>query len=113
MPEAMFEKAGTGKSLLNTGCRIYQEIGTVMNTLRFAADVGDGIGKQVSQGNDTDSFGATAGSILGAWFGPDGLDRRWLDPFEDRIHLALANVYETSLSAIAERMGRLPGLVGA
>jgi ADP-ribosylglycohydrolase len=92
----------------HTHCRIYQEVGTLMNTLRFAADVGDGIGKQVCQGNDTDSFGATAGSLLGAWFGPDGLERRWLDPFNDRIHLALANVYEPSLSALAERVGRLP-----
>jgi ADP-ribosylglycohydrolase len=93
----------------HTHCRIYQEVGTVINTLRFAGDVGDGIGKQVCQGNDTDSFGATAGSLLGAWFGPDGLEQRWLDPFGDRIHLALANVYEPSLSALAERVGRLPG----
>jgi len=93
----------------HTHCRIYQEVGTLINTLRFAEDVGDGIGKQVCQGNDTDSFGATAGSVLGAWFGPDGLERRWLEPFGDRIHLALANVYEPSLSALAERVGRLPG----
>jgi ADP-ribosylglycohydrolase len=92
----------------HTHCRIYQEVGTVINTLRFAEDVGDGIGKQVCQGNDTDSFGATAGSILGAWFGPDGLEQRWLEPFRDRIHLALANVYESSLSALAERVGALP-----
>ena len=93
----------------HTHCRIYQEVGTLINTLRFAEDVGDGIGKQVCQGNDTDSFGATAGSVLGAWFGADGLERRWLEPFGDRIHLALANVYEPSLSALAERVGRLPG----
>ena len=46
----------------------------LINTLRFAQDVGDGICKQVSQGNDTDSYGATAGSILGAYFGPEGLE---------------------------------------
>jgi ADP-ribosylglycohydrolase len=92
----------------HTHCRIYQEVGTLINTLRFAEDVGDGIGKQVCQGNDTDSFGATAGSILGAWFGPAGLDPCWVMPFNDRIHLALANVHETSLSAIAARIGALP-----
>lgn len=96
----------------HTHCRIYQEIGTLINTLRFAQDVGDGIGKQVCQGNDTDSFGATAGSILGAWFGPEGLDERWVAPFGDRIHLALANVYELSLSTLAERIGRLPARIG-
>jgi ADP-ribosylglycohydrolase len=59
-------------------CRIFQELGTLVNTLVFARDVGSGIGLQVSQGNDTDSFGATAGSILGAYHGEDGLDDRWL-----------------------------------
>lgn len=94
-------------------CRIYQELGTVMNTLRFAEDVGDGIAKQVSQGNDTDSFGATAGSILGAWFGPGRLAARWLEPFGDRIHTALALFHEQSLSAVAARMAALPARVAS
>ena len=89
-------------------CWIYQEIGTVINTLRFATDVGDGIGKQVAQGNDTDSFGCTAGSILGAWFGPGHLEPRWLTPFNDTIMTTLATFQERSLSAVARRMGRLP-----
>ena len=42
------------------------------------------------------------------WFGPDGLDPRWVEPFNDRIHLALAMEHESSLSALAMRMGRLP-----
>jgi ADP-ribosylglycohydrolase len=91
-------------------CRVLQEVGTLVNTLHFATDVGDGICKQVMQGNDTDSFGATAGSILGAFFGPGHLAPRWTDPFDDRIHLALAAVWETSLSALAARMGQLPAL---
>ncbi|MEY2478944.1 MAG: hypothetical protein QOG87_4259 [Actinomycetota bacterium] len=88
-------------------CRVLQEVGTLVNTLRFAEDVGDGICKQVMQGNDTDSFGATAGSLLGAYFGPGHLDARWTDPFNDTIHLALATCWEQSLSALAARMGRL------
>ena len=92
-------------------CRVLQEVGTLVNTLRFAEDVGDGICKQVMQGNDTDSFGATAGSILGAYFGLGHLDARWTDPFDDRIHLALAAVWEMSLSALTERMGALPRLL--
>jgi ADP-ribosylglycohydrolase len=94
-------------------CLVYQEVGTLINTLRFAQDVGDGICKQVSQGNDTDSFGATAGSILGAYFGPDGLEERWLAPFHDDIHTALAWFYERSLSKLAKRMGELPGRIAA
>ena len=65
------------------------------------------------QGNDTDSFGATAGSILGAYFGPGHLARRWLKPFNDDMHTALAWFHERSLAALAKRMGELPGRVAA
>jgi hypothetical protein len=92
-------------------CKIYQESGTLINTLRFAENVGDGFCKQVMQGNDTDSYGATAGSILGAFFGPGHLEQRWLEPFEDTIHVTLAEFHETRLSAVARRMSRLPRLV--
>jgi hypothetical protein len=89
-------------------CRIVQELGTVMNSVRFAGSVGDGICIQVSQGNDTDSFGATAGSILGVLLGPGHLEPRWVEPFRDDIHTALALFQERSLSALARRMGELP-----
>jgi ADP-ribosylglycohydrolase len=92
-------------------CRIYQEIGTVMNTLKFARDVGEGICMQVSQGNDTDSFGATAGSILGAYHGPGALEDRWLAPFNDRLLSSVATFHEQRLSAVAARMGALPARV--
>ena len=94
-------------------CAVYQEVGTLINTLRFADSVGDGICKQVCQGNDTDSFGATMGSILGAYFGPDHLEARWLAPFNDQIHTFLGAFYEHSLSALAKRMGRLPALIAS
>jgi ADP-ribosylglycohydrolase len=92
-------------------CRIYQEIGTVINTLRFAKNVGEGICMQVSQGNDTDSFGATCGSILGAYFGPEGLEARWIEPFNDRIFSSVAMFHEQRLSAVAQRMAALPARV--
>jgi ADP-ribosylglycohydrolase len=91
-------------------CQIYQEVGTLINAVHFAQDVGHGICLQVSQGNDTDSFGATAGSLLGALMGPGYLADRWLKPFEDRLHLALAGYHERSLSELARRMGELPRL---
>jgi len=89
-------------------CRIYQEVGTLLVTARFATDVGHGIGMQVCQGNDTDSFGATAGSYLGSLLGPDAFDREhWTGRFGDRIHLALATFHEQSLAALATRMAQL------
>jgi ADP-ribosylglycohydrolase len=69
--------------------------------------------KQVSQGNDTDSYGATVGSILGACFGPGHLEERWLRPFNDEIRTSLARFYERSLSRLARRMGELPGRIAA
>jgi len=94
-----------------THCRVYQEVGTLINTLRFAEDVGDGIGKQVAQGNDTDSFGCTGGAILGAFFGPGHLEDRWLAVFNDEIRTSLSCFFERSLRAVAERMGRLPAKI--
>jgi ADP-ribosylglycohydrolase len=92
-------------------CTNYQEVGTLINTMRFAEDVEDGICIQVAQGNDTDCFGEIAGSLLGAYFGPGNLDERWLEPFNDEIRTSLAGFYERSLSAVAARMGKLPRLV--
>ena len=91
-------------------CRVVQEIGTLLSTLRFARGATDGIGLQVCQGNDTDSFGATAGSLLGALHGPGGFDEEhWLGRFGDRIHLALATTHDSSIGSWADRMAALPG----
>lgn len=89
-------------------CRIYQEVGTLVNTLAFAEDAGEAITMQVMQGNDTDSYGATAGSIAGMFFGSGSLDERWLSPFRDDLRTALALFHERSLTAVARRMARLP-----
>lgn len=89
-------------------CKIYQEIGMLINTLKFAENIGHGICIQVSQGADTDSFGATAGSILGAYFGPGYLEKRWLDPFNDDIHSGMAWFFERSIEKLATRMSQLP-----
>ncbi len=93
-------------------CQIYQETGTLINTLRFAPSVEEGICMQVSQGNDTDSYGATAGSLLGVLHGRPP-EQRWLAPFNDEIRTTVAGLYESSLTRVAERMGRLAGLVAA
>jgi hypothetical protein len=92
-------------------CRIYQEIGMLINTLIFAKNVGHGICIQVSQGADTDSFGATSGSLLGAYFGPGFLDETWIKPFNDDIRTGLAWFFERSVSKLAKRMAKLPKTV--
>jgi ADP-ribosylglycohydrolase len=97
-----------GKYKEYSHCRVHFEAGTLINTLRFAEDVGDGICKQVCQGNDADSYGARAGSLLGAYFGPGHLEPRWLTPFNDDLHTTLAAFYERSLFQVAKRMGELP-----
>jgi hypothetical protein len=100
-------------------CLIYQEVGTLINAFRFAKGVGNGICIQVSQGNDTASFGATAGSILGAYFGPESLEERWLAPFNDDLRTGLARFWDApkgrtrSLSKVAKRMGELPKRIAA
>lgn len=91
-------------------CMIYFECGTLINTLRFARSIDDGFCMQVMQGNDTDSFGATSGSILGCFFGPGHLDPRWLKPLNNTLFTTLANFHEQNLEKVAERMARLPAL---
>ena len=93
--------------------RVFQEAGTLINTLRFAQSIGDGICKQVMQRSAGNSHGATAGSLLGAYFGPGHLEERWITPFQDRFQTSLAWFGETSLSDLAQRMGELPSQIGA
>ena len=89
-------------------CKIYQEIGTLINTLHYAEGIWDGVCKQVMQGNDTDSFGCTAGSLLGVYYGPGELPHDKLAVFNDDIRVSLAYFHERSLFALARRMGELP-----
>ena len=95
---------------LHTHCKIYQETGTLINTLAHASDIGEGICLQIMQGNDTDSYGCTCGSILGAYFGEGYLEDRWLAPFHDRIVLGMGAAPEFQLSKLADRMAALPKL---
>ena len=65
----------------------------------------------LTRSNDTDSFGTTMGSILGAYFGLGGLEARWLAPFHDDLRTGLTRFDERSLAKMAERMRELPGRV--
>lgn len=88
-------------------CRIIQELGTVMNTLKYAECVESGIGLQVAQGNDTDSFGCTCGAILGV-FHNQIMPKQWIEPFNNCLHTTMGGFYETRLDAVIERMAALP-----
>ncbi len=94
-----------------THCAIYQETGTLINSLRFAANTGEAFCLQVMQGNDTDSFGATAGSIAGMFYGMQGLDSKWLKPLNNTIKTGLAGFHEQDLSKVAGRMGKLADIL--
>jgi ADP-ribosylglycohydrolase len=83
-------------------------VGTLINSMCFASDVGHGLCILIAQGNDTDCFGKIVGSLLGAYLGPGNLDERWLEPFGDDIRTTVAGFCERSLSAVAARMGQLP-----
>ena len=94
-----------------TAGQIVQEIGTIVNTLKFADNAETGIALQVAQGNDSDSFACSCGSILGAYF-PDGLPTHWTEPFQDELHTTMSGFTEHSLSKVAQRMAALHRLIG-
>ncbi|MCY3833432.1 MAG: ADP-ribosylglycohydrolase family protein [Chloroflexi bacterium] len=54
-------------------------------------------------GLDTDCNSGTAASIVGAAVGYDGLDRRWIDPFNDHVKTAVAGFGQGSISGLAQR----------
>lgn len=105
-----------GYKLLNdkfseyTAGQIVQEVGQIMNTLKYARTIEEGIALQVAQGNDTDSFGCTCGSILGVYFG-NGIKSDWVTPFNDKLHTTMGNFYDDKLSSVTNRMKKLHLLI--
>lgn len=55
-------------------------------------------------GIDTDCNAGTAGSIVGAAVGIDGIEPRWIEPFHDTIRSAVASFGTCSLSDIVRRI---------
>jgi ADP-ribosylglycohydrolase len=88
----------------------YHWIHTVNNAAVVAAALlwGEGdftksIGLAVAAGLDTDSDGATVGSVFGALHGTAALPAHWVDPLRDTIHSAIADFDSYSISGLAER----------
>lgn len=66
------------------------------------------IGETVAMSGDNDCTGATAGSILGAVIGLEGIPEHWLRPFQGRMHVYLKDVPEyLPLEDVCARFERL------
>ncbi len=65
------------------------------------------IGLAVEAGLDTDCNGATAGSVLGALLGAEGIPSHWTDPLNDRTETAIFGEGTPSISGLAERTRRV------
>jgi hypothetical protein len=61
------------------------------------------IGLAVSAGWDTDSCGATAGSLAGAMCGTAGLPSALIEPLEDRLDTAIFGMGTVRISELAKR----------
>jgi len=95
------------------------ETAAIVNALVHArrpggVDFTAAIATTVMQGYDTDSAGATAGSIAGALVGRRGIPARWIEPFGDTFHCCVAGWRTTSIEALAARMaGVIPSVDAA
>jgi len=67
-----------------------------------------GIALAVAGGWDTDSAGATVGSILGALCGATGIGPAWIDPLRGRIATSLPGAPSRSIDELAQRTLNLP-----
>ena len=65
------------------------------------------IGLTVQGGWDTDSNGATAGSVAGVLAGASALPAHFVDPLEDRVRSALFGFDDSRISDLAARTTRL------
>ncbi|MER6977100.1 ADP-ribosylglycohydrolase family protein [Streptomyces carpinensis] len=94
-------------------------IHTVPNAAVLTAGLlhGDGdftrtVALTVRGGLDTDSNGATAGSVAGVLIGAEAIPRQWKDPLEDTVRSAVFGFDGVRISELAERTLRLATLPG-
>lgn len=88
----------------------YEWVHTVNNAALIAAgllwgagDFSTAVGLTVQGGWDTDSNGATVGSVMGALLGADGLPPHFIDPLEDRTRSAVFGYDNSHISDLARR----------
>lgn len=75
----------------------------VMALSRSRGDFSDAITLTVMGGWDTDSIGATVGSICGAMTGASGIDPKWSKPIDDRLASSIPGCNQLRLSELAMR----------
>jgi ADP-ribosylglycohydrolase len=68
-----------------------------------AGDFSRTVGLAVEAGLDTDSIGATAGSVFGALHGTAGIPSRWVEPLRGPVRVALADESGNTIEQLAER----------
>ncbi|MCU1423835.1 MAG: ADP-ribosylglycohydrolase family protein [Microbacteriaceae bacterium] len=88
----------------------YSWVHTVNNAAAITAgllwsgnDFATAVGNTVQAGWDTDSNGATVGSVMGALFGPAAIPARFSDPLRDFTRSAVFGYDNSSLSGLAAR----------
>ena len=88
----------------------YNWVHTVNNTALLVAAIRRGGGdfaasicSAVMGGWDTDSHGATAGSILGTWLGAERLPAPWIDPLQNHVRTSLKGFDPSAFDDLARR----------
>jgi ADP-ribosylglycohydrolase len=99
-----------GRALIEERYGRYNWVHTVNNAALVAAGLLWGRGDFTSSicltvigGWDTDSNGATAGSVAGIFAGRDQIPHHWTAPLKDFVHSAVSGFDRTRISALAER----------
>ena len=75
----------------------------VLGLLYGEGDLEKSICYTVMGGWDTDSTGATVGSIVGTMCGADALPEKWIGPLEDRVDTIVPDFHHSQISDLARR----------
>jgi len=73
-----------------------------MALLWGGGEFGRSIARAVQAGIDTDSHGATVGSVLGAAHGLEAVPDRWVEPLDDTVATSLVEYQTTSIAKLAD-----------
>ena len=75
----------------------------VLSLIHGQLDYSKTITTAVMCGTDTDCTGGTAGSIVGAAIGYQGLDPKWILPLNDRVKTIVADFGEGRITDLVQR----------
>ena len=74
-----------------------------MALLWGGGDFGKSICLAVQAAYDTDCNGATVGSIVGVLNGASGIDRCWIEPYNERLRTAIMDYSEVTVDELVEK----------